>query len=425
MPQNYGALEKVLRAGEGRRLKTLRDQAAYITSLEPELEALSDDELRGKTAEFRRAVRERRVARGHALRGLRSRPRGPQARVGAAHLRRPADGRDRPPRGRHRRDEDRRGQDLRRQPAAVPERDVGRERPPGHGQRLPGQARRRVEPRRLRAAGRDRGLHREHDAVRDAQGRLRVRHHLRHELRVRVRLPARQHGRLDGRRRPARAHLRDRGRGRLDPRRRGADAADHLRRAGDGGQDVLRLRAHRQGPRGRPVQAAVEDRQARGARRRLHVRREVQDGLAAPARHPRGRARAADRQPLRPAQRPARQPPEPGAEGAGALPPRRRLRRPGRRGEDRRRVHRPHHGRPPLERGPAPGGRGEGGRADPGGARHAGDDHAAELLPPLRQARRHDRHGQDGGEGVHRDLRPARRRDPDQRRDRACRTRTT
>ena len=53
MAQNYGALEKVLRAGEGRRLKTLKDQAAYITSLEPEFEALSDDELRGKTAEFR------------------------------------------------------------------------------------------------------------------------------------------------------------------------------------------------------------------------------------------------------------------------------------------------------------------------------------------------------------------------------------
>src|SRR5437016_4539789 len=53
MPQNYGALEKVLRAGEGRRLKTLWDQAAYISSLEPEFEQLSDDELRGKTAEFR------------------------------------------------------------------------------------------------------------------------------------------------------------------------------------------------------------------------------------------------------------------------------------------------------------------------------------------------------------------------------------
>ena len=62
MPENYGALEKVLRAGEGRRLKTLRGQAEYITSLEPEFEALSDDELRAKTAEFRE-----RLAKGATL----------------------------------------------------------------------------------------------------------------------------------------------------------------------------------------------------------------------------------------------------------------------------------------------------------------------------------------------------------------------
>src|ERR687891_849817 len=53
MPQNYGALERVLRVGEGRRLKRLAEQAAYITSLEPDFEALSDEELRGKTAEFK------------------------------------------------------------------------------------------------------------------------------------------------------------------------------------------------------------------------------------------------------------------------------------------------------------------------------------------------------------------------------------
>ena len=46
------------------------------------------------------------------------------------------------------------------------------------------------------------------------------------------------------------------------------------------------------------------------------VRREAQDRLAAQAAHREGRARARDREPLRPAQRPARQPPEPGAEGA-------------------------------------------------------------------------------------------------------------
>jgi preprotein translocase subunit SecA len=52
MPE-LGSFEKVLRAGEGRRLKLLQKQADYVTSLEPEFEALSDEELRAKTAEFR------------------------------------------------------------------------------------------------------------------------------------------------------------------------------------------------------------------------------------------------------------------------------------------------------------------------------------------------------------------------------------
>ena len=34
-------------------MKRLADQAAYITTLEPEFQALSDDELREKTVEFR------------------------------------------------------------------------------------------------------------------------------------------------------------------------------------------------------------------------------------------------------------------------------------------------------------------------------------------------------------------------------------
>src|SRR5919202_1078920 len=48
MPQ-LGSFEKALRVGEGRRLKRLREQADYITSLEPEFEDLSDDELAQKT----------------------------------------------------------------------------------------------------------------------------------------------------------------------------------------------------------------------------------------------------------------------------------------------------------------------------------------------------------------------------------------
>src|SRR5512138_1714146 len=53
MAQQLGSFEKILRFGEGRRMKRLQDQAAYITSLEPEFQALSDAELRAKTTEFR------------------------------------------------------------------------------------------------------------------------------------------------------------------------------------------------------------------------------------------------------------------------------------------------------------------------------------------------------------------------------------
>jgi preprotein translocase subunit SecA len=42
--------------GEGRRLKRLAEQAGYIGTLEPEFEALTDDELRGKTAEFKQRL---------------------------------------------------------------------------------------------------------------------------------------------------------------------------------------------------------------------------------------------------------------------------------------------------------------------------------------------------------------------------------
>jgi len=56
MAQQLGSFEKILRVGEGRRMKRLADQAAYITSLEPEFEALSDDELAGKTVEFKQRL---------------------------------------------------------------------------------------------------------------------------------------------------------------------------------------------------------------------------------------------------------------------------------------------------------------------------------------------------------------------------------
>ena len=56
MSSALGGFEKVLRLGEGRRLKRAAEQAAYIATLEPEFEALSDEELRGMTAEFRQRL---------------------------------------------------------------------------------------------------------------------------------------------------------------------------------------------------------------------------------------------------------------------------------------------------------------------------------------------------------------------------------
>ena len=56
MPQELGNLEKVLRVGEGRRLKRLKSQAEYVATLEPDFEKLSDAELAGKTAEFKQRL---------------------------------------------------------------------------------------------------------------------------------------------------------------------------------------------------------------------------------------------------------------------------------------------------------------------------------------------------------------------------------
>jgi preprotein translocase subunit SecA len=56
MAQNLGNLEKVLRVGEGRRLKRLKGQAEYVATLEPDFEKLSDAELAGKTGEFKQRL---------------------------------------------------------------------------------------------------------------------------------------------------------------------------------------------------------------------------------------------------------------------------------------------------------------------------------------------------------------------------------
>jgi preprotein translocase subunit SecA len=53
---DFGRFEKILRLGEGRRLKRVHEQAAYIATLEPNFEGLSDDELRLRALGLRERV---------------------------------------------------------------------------------------------------------------------------------------------------------------------------------------------------------------------------------------------------------------------------------------------------------------------------------------------------------------------------------
>src|SRR6476659_8471082 len=62
MAQDGGTLEKALRFGEGRRMKRLAEQAAYITTLEPQFRELSNGEpLEDLLFEAYAAVREARL----------------------------------------------------------------------------------------------------------------------------------------------------------------------------------------------------------------------------------------------------------------------------------------------------------------------------------------------------------------------------
>jgi preprotein translocase subunit SecA len=57
-----GILDRILRAGEGKKLKALQGLVPEINAFEPTMKALTDDALRGKTAEFRQ-----RIERGETL----------------------------------------------------------------------------------------------------------------------------------------------------------------------------------------------------------------------------------------------------------------------------------------------------------------------------------------------------------------------
>ncbi len=88
-------LNRLLRAGEGKMLKRLRNIAEHINSLEDDRQDLSDAELRAKTEEFRE-----RYAEGETLDELLPEAfavarEAATAHAGPAALRRAADGRRR------------------------------------------------------------------------------------------------------------------------------------------------------------------------------------------------------------------------------------------------------------------------------------------------------------------------------------------
>jgi len=51
-----GLFNKILHAGEGRRLKAVQAIVPEVNALEPEVERLSDEQLAAKTGEFKQRV---------------------------------------------------------------------------------------------------------------------------------------------------------------------------------------------------------------------------------------------------------------------------------------------------------------------------------------------------------------------------------
>ena len=107
--------------------------------------ALSDDELKAKTAEFRARLAQGETLDDAAAGSVRGGPRGRQARAQDAPLRRAADRRHGAARRQDRRDAHRRRQDAGGHAAGLPERADRQGRARRHGQRLPRPARRRMD----------------------------------------------------------------------------------------------------------------------------------------------------------------------------------------------------------------------------------------------------------------------------------------
>ena len=231
-----GLFNKILHAGEGRKLKSLETIAPVVGGFEAEMEARSDDDLRALTPRWREQLDQAETAdakqehlddllpeafaavREAGRRTLGQRHFDVQLMGGAAlHFGWVAEMKTGE------------GKTLVATLPAYLNALERRRGPPRHRERLPRPPRRRVDgpalpvprARRRRRDPRRRRLRGEAAAY--AAG-----HHLRHQQRVRLRLPARQHGGRARRPGATQPRVRHRRRGRLDPDRRSAHPAHHL-----------------------------------------------------------------------------------------------------------------------------------------------------------------------------------------------------
>ena len=380
-----GILDRILRAGEGKKLKALAGLVPDINALEPELRALSDDALRAKTADFRQRLENGEdlddllveafaVVREAAGRTIGQRHYDVQLMGGAAlHFGWVAEMKTGE------------GKTL---VSTLPAYLNGLDRqghPPHHRERLPGPARRRVDGRRSTAgSGCSVGLvipgYRETPELKRQDYACDITYGTNNEFGFDYLRDNMATSLTD---KVQRGHnyaivdevdsiLIDEARTPLIISGRVADAAKLYYKFAS----VARVAAARRGLRGRRGEA---------------------HGRPAGVGHRARRAGARSRQPLRRGAAEPRPPAHGGAQGQGALQAGQGLHHPARRGEDRRRVHRPHPRGPALERGHPPGRRGQGRGEDQGGEPDPRHDHPPELLPHVRQARRHDRHGPDRG----------------------------
>ena len=109
-----GVLDRLLRVGEGKKLKALASLVPDINALEPEIQALSDDALQAKTPEFRERLDNGEDLDDLLIEAFAVMREARRAGDRPAPLRRAAHGRRGPALRLGRRDEDRRGQDPRR-----------------------------------------------------------------------------------------------------------------------------------------------------------------------------------------------------------------------------------------------------------------------------------------------------------------------